>query len=368
MNCNEKIGISVIIPMYNVGSCIQQTLDNLKKQTFQQFEIILVNDGSIDNTHEVCLKLASENARITYLKKENGGAGSARNRGIEEAQGKYLYFLDGDDEIAETLLERIYSTAEEQQADLVVFALERRIINSLDGSIQSKRRTKQLDANFLTRQAFEKAFGDLYYDGVLFGGPVNKLFRTDIVKENGVLFPNLRRGQDEIFNLLYYPHVNNVAIISDVLYFYNAYDEIAKQRKYRLDYFEKTMITYFKTLQFFLDGFYIEDENLVKKKAYSFVYALENGFLLAWNPLERLNARKKKTHIQKILSDEFVQEQIKAVSNPPRDYEKFWACVQNGQVNRIYRMLAWQKWKERVRSRFISLKNDKLKYAKTSNE
>ena len=87
------VSVSVIVPMYNVGNCIKRTIEVLNKQTFQDFEIILINDGSTDNTHEICQQIIKENDQIVYIRKENGGAGSARNAGLEVAKGKYIYFI-----------------------------------------------------------------------------------------------------------------------------------------------------------------------------------------------------------------------------------------------------------------------------------
>src|SRR4051812_48333219 len=89
--------ISVIIPCYNYGHLIAETIDSIIAQTYQDFQIIVINDGSTDNTEEVVLKYADNDSRINYYKYPNSGLGTSRNRGIEKAIGDYIQFLDADD-------------------------------------------------------------------------------------------------------------------------------------------------------------------------------------------------------------------------------------------------------------------------------
>ena len=113
--------ISVIVPVYNAEPYLDTCLDSLLEQTCRDTEIILVDDGSTDNSGRMCDLFAKKDARIRVLHKENGGASSARNAGLCAATGDYVYFLDSDDRIVPELLEKLLADAEEHQSELVFF-------------------------------------------------------------------------------------------------------------------------------------------------------------------------------------------------------------------------------------------------------
>ena len=112
--------ISVIVPVYNVEKYLDKCLDSLVHQTMKDIEIIIVNDGSPDNSENIINKYKKKYSNIVSLKKENGGLSSARNYGIKYAHGDYIAFLDSDDYIALDMYEKMYLKAQEQDYDLVV--------------------------------------------------------------------------------------------------------------------------------------------------------------------------------------------------------------------------------------------------------
>lgn len=132
----SKPAISVIVPVYNVEKYLDQCLTSLLEQTFTDFEAILVDDGSTDSSYQICKKYAEKDKRFTAYEKENGGASSARNYGLERANGKYLYFLDSDDYIDKTALCKMLKCADENAADLVF--IEAQTINDKGVSFSGK--------------------------------------------------------------------------------------------------------------------------------------------------------------------------------------------------------------------------------------
>lgn len=100
---------SIIIPCYNVGDYLSQTLESVKSQTYQDYEVILVNDGSVDNTKEIALSYCDEDSRFKYIEQENAGVSAARNAGKKISSHQHLYFLDADDRIAPDLLQKAYT-------------------------------------------------------------------------------------------------------------------------------------------------------------------------------------------------------------------------------------------------------------------
>lgn len=113
--------VSVVVPVYKVEEYLDKCVRSIRRQTYPDLEIILVDDGSPDRCKEMCDGYAAEDERIHVIHKENGGLGDARNAGIQKASGKYLLFVDSDDWIHEALVERAVETAEEHGADIVLF-------------------------------------------------------------------------------------------------------------------------------------------------------------------------------------------------------------------------------------------------------
>ena len=105
--------ISVIVPVYNVEPFIASCLDSLSKQNYQNFEVLLVNDGSTDNSGAICREYADRDSRFHYFEKENAGVADARNFGIERSKGDYITFVDSDDWVTEEYLSILIETLKE---------------------------------------------------------------------------------------------------------------------------------------------------------------------------------------------------------------------------------------------------------------
>ena len=111
---------SIVIPAYNSENCLNSCLKSVLKQQFESFEIIIIDDGSVDTTYEIAKKYEKNDVRVRVYKKNNGGVASARNMGISKSEGKYVVFLDSDDILNEGALERIYSQLFDSDCDMAV--------------------------------------------------------------------------------------------------------------------------------------------------------------------------------------------------------------------------------------------------------
>ena len=121
--------ISIIVPIYNVENYLRHCLDSIQKQTYQNFECLLINDGSPDNSADICREYVSKDSRFRYFEKENGGVSSARNLGIEHSKGEYITFIDSDDWVDSDYLEALYTTLLEEGADITVSTYKQFNIN-----------------------------------------------------------------------------------------------------------------------------------------------------------------------------------------------------------------------------------------------
>lgn len=112
--------VSVIIPVYNNEKYVEECVRSVQNQTFEDLEILVINDGSTDGSGEILERLLREDRRIRLFRQENKGAGAARNKGLDTASGRYLVFVDGDDWIAPDYIEKLYAAAEERESEMVI--------------------------------------------------------------------------------------------------------------------------------------------------------------------------------------------------------------------------------------------------------
>ena len=112
--------ISIIVPIYNSENYLRHCLDSIQNQTYQNFECLLINDGSLDNSADICREYVEKDSRFRYFEKENGGVSSARNLGIERSKGEYITFIDSDDWVDSEYLEVLYRALIEEQADIAI--------------------------------------------------------------------------------------------------------------------------------------------------------------------------------------------------------------------------------------------------------
>ena len=118
---DKKPKISVVIPVYNVEQFLCECVDSVLEQTFSDFEIILVDDGATDSSGAICDRYGQQDPRVRVIHQANGGLSAARNRGLDAANGEYIYFLDSDDYLAPNTLEALLERAEQAAADVVFF-------------------------------------------------------------------------------------------------------------------------------------------------------------------------------------------------------------------------------------------------------
>ena len=112
--------ISIIVPVYNVENYLRMCLDSIMSQTYQNFECLLINDGSPDNSADICREYVSKDSRFRYFEKENGGLSDARNYGIRQSKGSYLTFVDSDDWLDSYYIETLYDIMIKHNADVSV--------------------------------------------------------------------------------------------------------------------------------------------------------------------------------------------------------------------------------------------------------
>ena len=226
--------VSIIVPMYNTAGCIARCVKSICAQTYKSIEIILLNDGSTDDTLAVCRALAATDPRIALVDKTNTGAADTRNQGIALAHGKYIQFVDSDDWLAPDFTEKLVSAAEAHTADLVIAPFwmvypenhverirpwEKALQHVLQRNPPRTRAYGYLPAGVYTGQEYAKHLiqkpNTFYY-----GSPCNKLYRRDLLRKHSLHFRKELFAEDQLFNTEYLRYVRTAVSIPDIGYYY----------------------------------------------------------------------------------------------------------------------------------------------------
>lgn len=200
--------VSMIVPVYQVEKYIGQCIESVLNQTFQDFELILIDDGSKDDSGRICDFYAAKDERIRVVHTENRGAAAARNTGLDQASGRYITFLDGDDYLADNMIERLHQVIEDSAYDMVVCDFLNLLPNKNDNFIVHLKEKTVNGREVLEHLKNEKSYG-------VWTVVWNKIYTREILKN--LRFPNGKYFEDEFFSNQLYLNSNQIHVISDVL-------------------------------------------------------------------------------------------------------------------------------------------------------
>ena len=203
--------VSIIVPVYNAQAYLGKCIESILNQSYPYIELILIDDGSTDNSLDICNKYAKDNDFIKVLSIGNSGPSVARNIGLEKSSGEFIQFIDSDDYIDDKMTERLVSSFK-QNCDMVICGY---ISITTNHSIP-----KTLKDGCFTFNEFIGSFGDFYANAII-QYLWNKMFKADIIKNNNIIFnTDTKRGEDLLFVIDYLGHCSNVSTISKNLYYY----------------------------------------------------------------------------------------------------------------------------------------------------
>ena len=204
--------ISIIIPTYNAEKTLAKCLNSIREQSFGNFEVLLCNDGSTDDTGFICNEYHCRDKRFKVYHKINEGVSSARNYVLKYAEGEWITFIDSDDYIHPLYIENLYNSAHEK-CHMVIQGFN--YVNVNGQIIKNKSFTPEKLDIHSSWKAFHKFE---IYDIAM---PFAKLFRTDIIKMNNLKFDiNISYGEDMLFMLHYIQYINNITFTNHTNYYY----------------------------------------------------------------------------------------------------------------------------------------------------
>lgn len=336
--------ISVIVPVYNAMPYLKDTLYTLRHQTYEDFEVLLVDDGSCDDSPALCDKYAKEDARFRVFHRPNSGVSKSRNYGLEQAAGKYIVFCDSDDIYEKNALELMIDTMERYSVDLAISGYcrwydapgkPRQDYSLSKYSVSIMKSVQELAGLFLRPETN------------LFGISIwAKMYRADIIRENGIRFPeDINYEEDCCFNLLYMRHVVTTGILKEILYRYRQ-REVSLSKGYR-----------FGTYPFLVNGFQCRREFMKEIGLEEKIPALQTIFLIAtimtYRKIDQSDLERKQRvqEYEKILAfPETVESAKKGLRSPirlTRWLSKATVEKNAAKIDRIFKL--WRIW-DRVKS------------------
>lgn len=216
---NKKV--SIVVPVYNTGKKLKICLDSIINQTYKNFEVILINDGSTDNSGQICDYYSNTDSRFIVIHKQNEGVSVARNIGINLASGYYLVFVDSDDKIKPNMLEKMVINLENSQADVLISGITFVQNNKI---LSEKIPESSGVAGTQVWEYISKVDSDLY------GYVSNKLYKLDIIKKYNIYFDKNRKIQEDLdFAIRVFSKCNTFYLLQESYYLYEY--ELNKGRK-----------------------------------------------------------------------------------------------------------------------------------------
>ena len=267
--------VSIVVPIYNSEKELPRCIDSILRQTYLDFELILINDGSKDGSLNILKEYEQKDKRVIVIDNENNGVSETRNIGIRRASGDYIAFVDSDDYIESDMMEALVKSIEEQNADLVICGL-------LKGQeVKTSTQTFEYNVSLDKRDIALKVLDRL--NGTYINSPINKLYKKSILIDNNIYMDNtIDLGEDLLFNIEYLSYCSSVIFEERCFYHYCMKSEDSLTAKYRENKLELMKRMYDGIREYMLESRVTEDElykldNLFIKFIYSVLLDLHNS-------------------------------------------------------------------------------------------
>lgn len=304
--------VSIVIPVYNVEKYLSMCIDSVLKQTYSNLEIILVNDGSTDNSGKICDDYLKIDTRIVVFHNENSGVGSTRNFGVEHSNGKYIVFVDSDDCCRSKMIEKMIDNYEKNDNDTLIICG----IDVFEKDLEIYK-SYSYNAGLYKVEDYVQTILLPTKIGQFCGGPYNKLFLRDIIINNNIIFDTKATfAEDFCFNINYLKYIKQVHILDENLYLYreNSVNSLTYKNYHNYDaetYWSQRLHAF----EVFEDIFYYYK---LYKKNKGEINELLIRFMISSVKMQCKNSVDKTEifeYVKKICEDEYCRQHITSVSN-----------------------------------------------------
>jgi glycosyltransferase involved in cell wall biosynthesis len=360
-NHNEKaVKVTVILPVYNVEKYLKQCLDSILNQTLKNIEVICIDDGSTDNSYKVLRNYSLKDSRVYVLRQENKGAGAARNRGLDVANGEYLSFLDSDDFFAPTMLEEMYELAKANDNDIVICKTK-----AFNQQTKKEEQTKwTLKERLLpSKKVFSCYDISDYAFNYAMGWAWDKLYKRTFIQIHGIKFQEIRTSNDAFFTFIANLKARKISVVNKELAIHRIKTKtsLSQTRELSYDCFYKALIA-------------IKNELI----EYGIYYDFERAFIswalqfCIWHFNTISDESKQKQKLYKFLKKKCFKEL--EFHKYPREwfYKKEYECylrikklpfANNNKLNNLYVVTSWPF--RMIRNFFRCWRDNGFKYTMT---
>lgn len=360
--------VSVIIPVYNIEKYLQECLDSVVNQTLKDIQIILIDDGSTDRSGEICQNYAEKYSFIEYYYKENGGSASARNLGLEYANGEYIGFIDSDDWVEKDMYQKLYDTAKNEDADIIFCRVFEEECSGADDYYK-------LRAGYYSLKDMEKEIYPYIMPAVMSAGNFRnirwcnwlRLYKKEIIEKNNIRFyEKSRRCEDLGFSVASTLHAQSYYVLDESLY-HNRPNAGSKSRNYT-----NNMWASIQQLLLYLKD--VTDEC----KEYNFENAMNICCfyfvtMVIRNEMHLKDKKLRREKIKEIISDPICRNAVKSISDEGmnREYKGLYLAIKSADEMNVIKYMENLNWKKEslypFLSKIISLPGLKYVYKKIRN-
>lgn len=263
---------SIIIPAYNAEQYIEQCIQSVLSQSFTDYEILVIDDGSVDNTGRIVQKMMEEYSAISVMQIIHSGAGAARNVGLEKAQGKYVIFLDADDYWTNPyLLKHLYRKLWQRDVDVVMFQMDK---YTETGKLLLKYRKKPFPAD-KEYYCLNEIYETLVSDGQVLASSCNKCVRRSLLEKDHIVFQEGGLAEDIDWVLRLFSHIKSISFLDEISYAYRQHKGYSASNDMRGPEYQARMVEDWATR--------LKQHEVSNAKAVSGLLAFEYGICLGYS-------------------------------------------------------------------------------------
>ena len=288
---------SIIIPVYNIEDELRRCLDSALNQTLKDFEVILIDDGSTDKSGEICDEYGKLHNRVKVIHKENGGVASARNAGLDNAEGRFIAFIDSDDYVNSDYLEKLYNP----NVDMVFCGIKHKKIERDIILNNEEEGIFDIKSNIINELIDSKYINTVY----------SKMYINKIIQEHKIRFrEDMLLGEDTIFTINYIEYIKNIEVKNDIVYNYIQYE------RETLSSFNEKSTYYLEILDEYIEKNLFERYNIEP----GFAFKKRKWWKYEWTIFQTLYSKKfkflkKREILNKVFKNENYIELVKDIDD-----------------------------------------------------
>ena len=291
--------ISIIIPVYNAENYLEECLLTISQQTFNDFEILAINDGSTDRSLEILKKYQAKEPRLQVISQENKGVSAARNLGLDNAKGEYIAFVDADDWLHPETLEKYIEIAKYEHRDILISQFLTK---------KSKEKQTEWTIENYDRKEIEQKIFPKFIESDVYNSVCNKLYKTELIKTANAHFPmGVRIAEDAQFNHQVFSLAQKIAETPFKTYFYREVQGSATRNVVRNDYWQSNLAIYQYEYQKYF-GNALSENTINELKTKRFFRSIMALIYIYFNPKNQLSLFQRFSKIREIVNHEVVKK------------------------------------------------------------